>query len=592
MEFTAQSRQVKRRHATMGKAVLDATERAVFLFRAKQEKIIAMSFFEFVRQCQAPDVLREFRRLYENKDYQKILKLTEDQLVDFSLVSPKVVLNSAIWENQKLRESLDVKVQKIEVDPSIDISFNIGDPEAARLLRQSALAFIREITEAQRDIIRATIAQALEQGLSPTDAARLFRRNIGLTTFQMGSVDNYRRLLESGNRDALNRVLRDRRFDSSVNNAINRNIQLSASQIERMVERYHSRMLDMRAETIARTEGLSAVNSGRHAAMNQMMNKLDLEEARIERTWRCSMDGRQRDTHGSMNGQIRGAKEPFLSPSGAKLMYPGDRSAPAAEVINCRCVPLIRIKEPHEMVAQLQQEATIAGLPKQVIPGTGLGTDLFIRHPVKDYYIPAGSTKFPVPTGLKMSDYPRYKIKEFVEAFKEISKQTIRTVLSEAEREALSTYTKSGYSIVNKALVEKRLRDPNSISRASIPVADDMIKHIDSSMQKVSLSENTVVYRATGSRVSFMQRFPDLEVGEYLVLDQGFASTTLSRNVANSFNKQDFVMEILMPKGSRAIPMYGISGHTGELEFIIDRNATFIVRKVTKNVITLELVAT
>lgn len=55
-----------------------------------------------------------------------------------------------------------------------------------------------------------------------------------------------------------------------------------------------------------------------------------------------------RDTHEEMNGQKRMPGEPFESPSGALLMYPGDPSAPAAEVINCQCQLTTRVMRPNE----------------------------------------------------------------------------------------------------------------------------------------------------------------------------------------------------------------------------------------------------
>ncbi|MDB5724627.1 MAG: putative head morphosis protein, partial [Novosphingobium sp.] len=48
-------------------------------------------------------------------------------------------------------------------------------------------------------------------------------------------------------------------------------------------------------------------------------------------------DKRVRDTHRGMNHQTVGQNESFVSPSGARLRYPGDPLAPAAEIINCRC---------------------------------------------------------------------------------------------------------------------------------------------------------------------------------------------------------------------------------------------------------------
>ena len=52
--------------------------------------------------------------------------------------------------------------------------------------------------------------------------------------------------------------------------------------------------------------------------------------------WNCVFVN-SRDTHMNMHGQEVPYDEPFYSPSGAALMYPGDNSAPPEEVINCQC---------------------------------------------------------------------------------------------------------------------------------------------------------------------------------------------------------------------------------------------------------------
>jgi hypothetical protein len=33
-----------------------------------------------------------------------------------------------------------------------------------------------------------------------------------------------------------------------------------------------------------------------------------------------------------------GLHQPFVTPLGIELMYPGDPNAPAGDVVNCRCV--------------------------------------------------------------------------------------------------------------------------------------------------------------------------------------------------------------------------------------------------------------
>lgn len=54
------------------------------------------------------------------------------------------------------------------------------------------------------------------------------------------------------------------------------------------------------------------------------------------KTWHCIFQN-SRETHMDMDGQTVEINQTFQSPSGAELMYPGDDSAPADEVVNCQC---------------------------------------------------------------------------------------------------------------------------------------------------------------------------------------------------------------------------------------------------------------
>jgi uncharacterized protein with gpF-like domain len=55
-------------------------------------------------------------------------------------------------------------------------------------------------------------------------------------------------------------------------------------------------------------------------------------------TWNTAGDERVRESHADMEGQQVPLGQPFVSGLGNDLMYPGDPSAPAEDVINCRCV--------------------------------------------------------------------------------------------------------------------------------------------------------------------------------------------------------------------------------------------------------------
>jgi uncharacterized protein with gpF-like domain len=64
--------------------------------------------------------------------------------------------------------------------------------------------------------------------------------------------------------------------------------------------------------------------------------------ANIVKQWDATLDGRTRDTHRRLDGQIREVDEPFEI-DGKTAMYPGCFGR-AEEDCNCRCVALTRAK--------------------------------------------------------------------------------------------------------------------------------------------------------------------------------------------------------------------------------------------------------
>jgi hypothetical protein len=211
-------------------------------------------------------------------------------------------------------------------------------------MADSELEFIQNFTDSQRDVVRSALTDALDRGLNPKQAARSFRDAIGLTDNQYKAVQSYRSLLEGGSSEALNRELRDKRSDRTVTGAIERGDVLTGGQIDLMVGRYSDNMVAQRAETIALTESHRAVSQGRFAALQNMADEYGIDDGDVTRTWNAMMDGRERETHGEMDGQqVTGFDEPYVSPSGEELMYPGDPQASAAEIVRCRCVETYEI---------------------------------------------------------------------------------------------------------------------------------------------------------------------------------------------------------------------------------------------------------
>lgn len=67
----------------------------------------------------------------------------------------------------------------------------------------------------------------------------------------------------------------------------------------------------------------------------------------VTKEWACRMVN-SRDSHIALHGTKIPEGEKFRSISGAELEYPGDPSAPAAEVINCHCVLIPGVEMPKD----------------------------------------------------------------------------------------------------------------------------------------------------------------------------------------------------------------------------------------------------
>ena len=90
------------------------------------------------------------------------------------------------------------------------------------------------------------------------------------------------------------------------------------------------------AVRIARTEGHRVqVQSGMDACYKAKDKGCD-----VVKQWDATMDSRTRESHAMVDGEIRELDKPFSN----GLMFPGDPSGGAAEVINCRCALLQRAK--------------------------------------------------------------------------------------------------------------------------------------------------------------------------------------------------------------------------------------------------------
>lgn len=233
----------------------------------------------------------------------------------------------------------------LENSLDVIVNFDQVNTRALDVMTRNQLRLVREFVDEQRAATRVALLDGIERGANPREMARAFRDSIGLTAKQQQYVLNYRDQLQRLDSNALQRALRDRRSDPTVLRAIRDGKALTPKQIEMMVGRYHARWLKYRSEVIARTEALKSVHAGNHEMYRQAVDSGTLVADELKRTWDTSEDGRERDHHGSMDGQVVGLFEPFTSGLGNQTLEGPGSFGIAEEDIQCRCAVTTRFTD-------------------------------------------------------------------------------------------------------------------------------------------------------------------------------------------------------------------------------------------------------
>lgn len=238
--------------------------------------------------------------------------------------------------------------------------FDMRNPNVEQYLREHSSALVTRLTEEARDNVRTTLERGAIAGNNPrTTALDIVGRVdpvtkkrvggiIGLTVNQEMWSSNTKRDLQNLDKKYFTRTLRDKRFDSLVKKAIESGKPLSDDTISKIVTSYNNRALKYRADVVSRTETLHAAQAAEWQAHKQLIETGAVKENDVKRHWDSSGDSRVRWSHSNMDKKYQkkgvGVDEPFISPSGARMMYPGDASLGASgnETIMCRC--RVRIK--------------------------------------------------------------------------------------------------------------------------------------------------------------------------------------------------------------------------------------------------------
>ena len=240
--------------------------------------------------------------------------------------------------------------------------FNIRNSAVERELSEFSSRFVKEISDEMRKSIQETLTDGMMRGINPRETAinivgrynlvthKRIGGTIGLASNQVKWVNNARRYLENLDERYFSLGLRDKRFDSIVKKAIAEGKKLTKEKVSQLITAYESKALKYRADAIARTETIQAINRAERAAIAQNIQEGLISADLVTKWWSNSADERVRLSHVELGRRYNkenqiGFDEPFETMTGSKLLYPGDTSlgADASEIIHCRCKCMYRV---------------------------------------------------------------------------------------------------------------------------------------------------------------------------------------------------------------------------------------------------------
>lgn len=119
---------------------------------------------------------------------------------------------------------------------------------------------------------------------------------------------------------------------------------VSVTEVASRIKDKFGEMEEGRAETIARTETLSAVSAGQEQKSQDWQK--EFPEKRLMKMWVSAQDDRVRDSHQELDGEVVELSADFSN----GLQYPREVGGDPSEVINCRCARITYAEEDSESI--------------------------------------------------------------------------------------------------------------------------------------------------------------------------------------------------------------------------------------------------
>ena len=260
-----------------------------------------------------------------------MLVATEDLLPHFKPFGSAVTQGS-IDAAKRFTLDLPVDIKKVLGGTAASRTFGVLNPHIITGLRKLDSRVMLNLTGGVRDTFMDVMVRGMEAGDPHAKIARKLRDTLGLARNQAQAVDNFEKMLKEGDRDALSRVWRDKRFDRTLQRALGKDgTGLTKAQIDKMTAAYRKRAIASNAATHARTAALDAQRLGQKLNWEDAIAQGTVKRSEVWKRWSDTGDDRVRPEHIEASGEEVPFDEPF-SVTGEDI--PGESS------FSCRCLAI------------------------------------------------------------------------------------------------------------------------------------------------------------------------------------------------------------------------------------------------------------
>ena len=228
-------------------------------------------YLRMVREARGRIPMVELQRAMAERNVPKVLSIIEKAATS---IRPET---AAAWRSvvEEIFGRTAIATSS-RIASILGFTFNLFNPDVMDHIEQHTAEHVL-VDDATKAEIANVIRAGKIEGINPVMEAQMIRSMVGPTGPHLRSAERYKQGM----------------IDAKVRPAL----------LQHNYDLYVNRLVNLRAETIARTENIQAANAGRLSAWDQMMKQGILERDRARLQWRVTEDDRLCPFCAPMDGQ-------------------------------------------------------------------------------------------------------------------------------------------------------------------------------------------------------------------------------------------------------------------------------------------------